>query len=271
MKQPWHLHQSNLTKESFLKTFEEFGCAIVEGVYEKEQMEATVLELEKAIEIESSQYHSKEHKDYGMLLACPIYGGNFLEVLKNPHYFKPFDWVLGETCIIWVYTTSSLPPNKGNNASQMHVDRPFYVQNFNDSIGSLILLNDFTEDNGATHFLLKSELKADKPDSEHFYANAERLVAPKGSVFYFDLRMWHAGGINHTDEWRHALGIGGVKPYFKQRIDLPRIIKEKDAAHLPQNVKQKLGFYAQPPTSISEYYDTAEIRAKLQPSEWEEE
>jgi ectoine hydroxylase-related dioxygenase (phytanoyl-CoA dioxygenase family) len=31
-----------------------------------------------------------------------------------------------------------------------------------------------------------------------------RVVAPAGSIFYFDPRLWHAGGANKTDKWRHA-------------------------------------------------------------------
>lgn len=262
---------SDLTKDQFLKCFNEYGYVIVEDVYSKDFVTSIIPELETAIEKESQAYHSKDHKDYGMLLACPIYGGRFLTVLENQDFFKPFNWVLGETSIIWVYTSSSLAPDKGNHASQIHVDRPFFIPNFNEGIGSLILLNDFTEENGATFFLPKSQLKADKPDPLEFYKNAERLIAPKGSVFYFNLRMWHAGGINNSNQWRHALGIGGIRPYYKQRIDLPRIMKKEDIDQLSDQAKQKLGCFAQPPTSLQEYYSNTVIKEKLQPSEWKEE
>lgn len=259
----------SITKESFLKDFAEDGYVVVENVFSAQLINEIIPELHKAIEQETKQYHLEEHNDYGMLRACPIYGGKFFDVLENKDYFRPFNWILGDTCIIWVYTTSCLPPKSGNYASRIHVDRPHFIPNFNEGVGSLILLDDFTEENGATWFLPQSHLKADEPDRDHFFKNAIRLVAPKGSVIYFNLRLWHAGGINTTDKWRNGLGIGMIRPYYKQRIDLPRIMKSVDVSGLSDFAKQKLGFYAQPPESLDEYYHNEKNKSKIQPSEWE--
>jgi Phytanoyl-CoA dioxygenase (PhyH) len=261
-------NKETLNRESFLKDLERDGYALVEDVYSRSFVESIVPELRSAIQNETEQFHSADHKDYGMLLACPVYGGKFLEVLENPDYYTPFNWILGETCIIWVYTSSCIAPGKGNYASRIHVDRPFFIRDFQEGVGSLILLSDFTEENGATWILPGSHRSPDEPDPDYFFSNAVRIIAKKGSVFYFNLRLWHAGGINQTDAWRDALGIGMIRPYIKQRIDLPRAMAHLDTASLADQVKQKLGFFAQSPVSLEEYYGRAAMLESFQPSEW---
>jgi hypothetical protein len=59
-----------------------------------------------------------------------------------------------------------------------------------------------------------------------------------------------------------------IRPYMKQRIDLPRAMKGMNLTRVPENVLQKLGFYAQPPVSLEEYYAPQEKRPYRQQSEW---
>lgn len=262
-------HINSLNKEAFLNEFDENGFVIVEGLYTAKFIDELLPELEIAKQNEAAINHANNQKADGTLLACPIYGGKFLDVLENQNFFLPFNWILGDTCIIWVYTTSCIAPNSINATSRIHVDRPHFIPNFNEGVGSLILLNDFTEENGATWFLPTSHKKSEQPDEYFFYKNAKRLIAPKGSVFYFNLRMWHAGGINTTNNWRNALGIGMIRPYYKQRIDLPRAMKNIDITHLSDFAKQKLGYFCQPPISLDEFYQNANSKIRIQPSEWE--
>mgnify|MGYP005668106529 CR=1 FL=1 len=258
-----------ITPTLFKNSFDNDGYVVVENVFDNKFIDDIIPELKAAIEKESKEFHgSKEHKDYGMLLACCVHGGKFLDVVEHKPYIEPFNWILGDTSIIWVYTSSAMAPNSGNYSSRIHVDRPYFTPNYIDAMGSLILLNDFTEENGATYILPKSHLKEDEPSEEYFYKNAERLIAPKGSVFYFNLRLWHAGGKNISNDWRYALGIGMIKPYLKQRIDLPSALEHVDISSLTSYGKQKLGFYSQPPKSIAQYYKNAEL-ALIQKSEWD--
>jgi len=268
MHTPNH-HINSLNKENFLNDFNENGFVVVEGVYTNKFIDELLPELEIAKHKEAAINHANRQKFDGTLLACPIYGGKFLDVLENTNFFQPFNWILGDTCIIWVYTSSCLAPNSINATSRIHVDRPHFIPNFNEGVGSLILLNDFTEENGATWFLPASQKYAEQPDEDFFYKNAKRLIAAKGSVFYFNLRMWHAGGTNTTDNWRNALGIGMIRPYYKQRIDLPRSMASVDISSLSDFAKQKLGYFSQPPISINEFYQNADSKNKHQPSEWE--
>ena len=248
----------------------EQGFAVVKNVFDKVLLEKIEKELLVAIDKESSFHEGKEHKDYGMLLACPVYGGSFLELLAHRNLWLPFNNILGSSCIVYVYTSSSMPPQSTNYSNRIHVDRPHYNPKLIESLGCLICVNDFTEENGATWVLPNSHNREDAPTSEMFYKEAIRLKASAGSVFYFNLRLWHAGGNNLTNTWRHALGIGMIRPYLKQRIDLPHAVPHSYTENMSDLVKQKLGYFAQPPKSLEEYYAPIEKRTYKEKSEWDD-
>ena len=92
-------------------------------------------ELMISIKKEASFHGTNEYKDYAMLLACPIYGGAFIKVLEIDNLWKPFNSLLGDSCITYVYTSSSMPPNKSNYSSRIHVDRPHFNPNLLESLG----------------------------------------------------------------------------------------------------------------------------------------
>jgi ectoine hydroxylase-related dioxygenase (phytanoyl-CoA dioxygenase family) len=263
----------HFTKQDFLSAIEQQGFAVVENVLSTDFCEQMIPGLEAAIETEALFHGTREHKDYGMLLACPVYGGHFLKLVDNETVMKPFDWILGDTSIIYVYTSSSMPPNQTNYSARIHVDRPHFIPGYTEALGCLVMLNDFTEDNGATWVLPASHHQVEAPDEDSFYKNAIRITAPRGSVFYFHLRLWHAGGRNTTHQWRHSVGIGMVRSYLKQRIDLPRALaySKTDLSGISDFGLQKLGFFSQPPTSLAEFHAPIEKRSYRQRSEWEPE
>ncbi|GIV35084.1 MAG: hypothetical protein KatS3mg031_2619 [Chitinophagales bacterium] len=258
-----------MDKHGFLTQIQQQGYYISPRLFSDSFINRLKAELERAIAAEAAFHKTTRYREYGMLLACPLYGGAFLELLHYDSLIEPFNWALGETCIIYVYTSSSMPPKGTNYSSRLHVDRPMFIPGYLESLACLIPLDDFTEENGATYFLPGSHLTANPPDEEYFYKNATRLVTERGTVFYFNPRLWHAGGYNHTHQWRHAVGMAMVRPYLKQRIDLPRAMKGMDLSHVPDKVLQKLGFFAQPPASLEEYYAPPDQRPYRQPSEWE--
>jgi Phytanoyl-CoA dioxygenase (PhyH) len=230
------------------------GYVIVRDVLSKEFIAQAKVELTQAIRREVDYHKTTEYRDFGMVILCALYGGSFLSLLNNPQLMAPFEIVLGDGCIIYAYTSSSMPPNGTNYSSRIHVDCPRLIPNYVTNMGATILLDDFTEENGATWFLPGSHTMAEPPTQEFFYRNAKRVLAPAGSVWFFNARLWHAGGENRTDQWRHALTINMCRPYMKQRIDIPRAMAEMDLSGVSDNVKQKLGFFSQVPASLDEYY-----------------
>ncbi|MEQ9187355.1 MAG: phytanoyl-CoA dioxygenase family protein [Cryomorphaceae bacterium] len=246
---------SEYTKDTFLDEFNRKGYVIVEDVLTSDFIAKAKTELEAALEKEEAFMGTKDYRFYGYVLSNAKYGGAFLELFENDKVTDPMNWVLGEHSIIYSYTSSSMPPSKGNDSSHIHVDCPIFLQDYILRMGVMLPLVDFTTENGATYYLDGSHQQEQMPEEQDFYKRADRLTIKAGSGFFFNTRLWHAGGTNNSDSWRHALTINVCRPWMKQYIDTPRLLKDLDLSGYSEKVIQKLGFYSQPPTSYEEYYD----------------
>ncbi len=244
----------------FKEEIETQGYSIIKNVLPPEYINKAKLELEKAIHKEILYHKNKNYKDYGMVLLCSLYHKIFSDIFDFPLFINPFETILGKGCIVYAYTSSSMPPNKTNYSSRIHVDCPRIIPNYITNLGATILLDDFTEKNGATSFLPFSQTQKSPPTKKTFQKDSFRLIEKAGSVCFFNARLWHCGNINYTKNWRHALTINMVRPWMKQRIDIPRAMVNIKNLNLSENAKQKLGFYSQIPANYDEYYLPKEQR-----------
>ena len=255
-------------KSEFLEAVEEDGLYLVNSVIEPEFVHRTKRELEAAIEQEARYHGRDDHPDHGMVLVCAQYGGAFLELYDNERLMTPFELLLGEGCIVYANTSSSMPPHQSNYSARVHVDSPRVTPGYVTNFMALILLDDFTEENGATWYLPGSHRATEAPQEEYFFRHAKRLVASAGSVLFWHPRVFHAGGTNTTAAWHHALTLVMCRPYMKQRLDLPRLLAARmDTAALSKKAQQKIGFLAQVPASYEEYYAPPEQRKFRQKTE----
>ena len=65
-------------------------------------------------------------------------------------------------------------------------------------------------------------------------------------MYFFNSRLWHAGGVNKTIIG-DMLIVNVVRPWMKQRINIPKAMSDLDLAGITDKCKQKLGFYSQVP------------------------
>jgi ectoine hydroxylase-related dioxygenase (phytanoyl-CoA dioxygenase family) len=99
-----------------------------------------------------------------------------------------------------------------------------------------------------------------KPEAEAFYANAERILAKKGSIVLFDSNLWHAAGVNKTDSPRRALTLSYTRPFLKQQFDYPRALGYEYGEMLDDNLRQVLGYRSRVPANLYEYYQPVNKR-----------
>jgi ectoine hydroxylase-related dioxygenase (phytanoyl-CoA dioxygenase family) len=144
-------------------------------------------------------------------------------------------------------------------------DSQAYVQNVHRDIrfgsdsrrfmlNALVMLDDFTLDNGATHILSHSQNVHQQPNDATFFIEAARATGQRGSVLLFDSRMWHAGGRNITDRPRRALTLTFTSPFFKPQMDYARMFGYRRIHECSAWMRQVLGFNARVPESLEEFY-----------------
>ena len=257
----------NSEKEKFLKEFNENGFVIRDSGFSEEYIKNAGDALLDCIELEAKGRDKNTYKEYGLLLCSAYYGDKypvFLEYFENEQLFEPFDWILGKWNITYIYSSACIPPNSKISTSQIHIDFIRYMPTYNCGVGALVCLDDYTEENGATWLLPKSHLLPEKPSEDYFYKHAIRLIGKAGTVCYFHQNLWHTAGQNYSDKWRRSLNIGMIRPWLKQRIDIPKFLSHIDTSKLPNNTLQKLGFFSVPPGNFDEYF-IKEKRTFIQP------
>ena len=102
--------------------------------------------LENAIQQEVAYHKTTNFSDYGMVLVCSLYGGKFIEIFDNSILIDGMNALLGDGCILYAYTSSSMPPDKSNYSKRIHVDSPRFISNdYYTNAGAMVILDDFTE------------------------------------------------------------------------------------------------------------------------------
>jgi hypothetical protein len=145
-------------------------------------------------------------------------------------------------------------------AQRVHRDIRSFSGNMPLLLNTLVMLDDFLPENGATYLMTGSHQMAEKPTDEAFYGAAEQAVAPAGSILVFNSNLWHAGGENRTDEPRRSVTPMYCKPFIKQQFDYPRVIGYDRADGLLPHTRQILGFNARVPATLDEWYQPPEKR-----------
>ena len=245
-----------LDQQNFLKEIQTTGFSIVSGVIPKLLAKELKAESLGVIEAEREKYGNHENFCFGRILLASQYGGPFLRVYEHGNLMRPFELVLGKECITYALTTSFIPPHQKTFTSNIHVDSPRIILDYVTTLIGLVMLDDFTVENGATYILPQSQHRHEQPEHEEFYKNAKRITGSAGDALFFNARAWHASGENKTDEWRGCLLLGMVRPWMKQRMDIPRVMRNMNLSNVPEVTLQKLGFHCQAPASYDEFYDT---------------
>ncbi len=237
------------------------GYNVIEGFLSEEQCDY----LRNKLEIAISQYIPFDNSERSLLdkyhmhdLLCK--GIFFGKTLEDPRIQQLIAAILGEFWIMYAYTSSSLPPRGNNYGSRLHVDSPRFIPNYPTNLGVIWALDDFTVDNGATHVLPGSHNTDLIPSNEVFEKQSIRLTCAKGAVVIFNARMWHAAGVNNTDEYRHALTMNTCRPYMKQRMDWVRFIPTSISDQLNQQARRIIGFDTRIPTTLEEFFQPEEKR-----------
>lgn len=150
--------------------------------------------------------------------------------------------------------------NSQTYVQNVHRDIRTFTGSYRLMVQMMVLLDDFTLENGATYFLSGSHKSDEKPDASRFYEQADRALAKKGSIVLFDSNLWHAAGKNNTDVPRRALTMAFTKPFMKQQMDYPRFLGYDFGAGLSEDLRQVIGYNSRVPADFEEYYQPVEKR-----------
>tara|TARA_Y100000590_G_scaffold470669_1_gene667607 strand:- start:329 stop:1099 length:771 start_codon:yes stop_codon:yes gene_type:complete len=184
----------------------------------------------------------------------------FLDLLDQMPFYEFFENFFEGPFILNSYGGVLNSEKDSAYVHRMHRDIRSYVPNRRFMINLLVMLDDFTMDNGATHLASGSHLKEDRLDEEDFFKTSDRAVGKAGSYLIFDSRVWHSTGMNLTGERRRALTLTFTPPYFKPQFDYVRYLGESFVSGLTPRLQQVIGFYSRTPADLNQWYQPKESR-----------
>ena len=196
----------------------------------------------------------------GTVHHLPCAGGAFLELLECRYGQSVVSRFFDGPYILNTYGGVLNLPNDPSYVSRVHRDQRSFSGDLRLMVQLLVMLDDFTEQNGATYLLSGSHRLADRPADDQFFRNAIRATGSAGSIVVFDSNLWHAAGTNTTTSPRRALTLAFTRPYIKQQLDYPRALGYGRAESFSPELRQLLGYNARVPASLDEWYQPPERR-----------
>ena len=236
------------------------GYTIIRNLIEDDLLDLLRNALDKAF-IEHRQTQLSNNSDIKtngvalhVLLSDSIFI-NFLEVLEKKNLFRFLsESFFNSKCIINSFSGLDNLPNQPNFSAIVHRDLRFYSGDVPIMLNCLLMVDDFTIENGGTYLLPYSHLKDEKPSDEEFFKNAIQAVGKKGDMIIFNANVWHSSAPNITQDHRRAIPITVSKSFMKQLLDYPRAIGYDRMDDFSLELQQLLGYHSRVPASLDEWY-----------------
>ena len=185
---------------------------------------------------------------------CPLaYDEAFIGVAANASLIALVQRLLGENIVLLQQNGLFNRPQAQH--FQTHWHRDLSYQHWTSSeplaINALLTLDEFTLENGATHVLPGSHLRAEFPSERYIEKFATPMVAPAGTFLVLDAMLYHRAGRNCSSGERRALNHLIGRPFMAQQFDLSRMV---DARHGQDPfLNRYLGFRWSPCASVADW------------------
>lgn len=150
------------------------------------------------------------------------------------------------------------PPGSTAYTHKPHRDVRTWSNGFRLSLNMLVMLDDFTLENGATRLLEGSHRAEAMPTQDQFDTGAISLLGKAGDIILFDSLVVHSAMPNHSNALRRGLTLCFGRPFMKPQMDWPRFLPTETHANLTPVARQLLGFHARVPASVEDYYQPPE-------------
>jgi hypothetical protein len=183
----------------------------------------------------------------------------FLRQLYLDDYIR--DYFGGEYILNSYGALNNLPISAGGSykhGQNFHRDVRTYSGGFRLMLNMLVMVDDFTIENGATRLVPGTHRVERRPDDTYLEQNSVRVTGRAGSILLFDSNLWHSAAPNRTSGSRMALTLTFTRPFFKQQMDYPRLLGEDFTRD--ERLRQLLGYNARVPANHDEWYQPPEKR-----------
>jgi ectoine hydroxylase-related dioxygenase (phytanoyl-CoA dioxygenase family) len=237
---------ANATVDDVVALLERDGYAIVERCLSADDVRAKKDDLESVLRSVPTGRNDFEGFSTQRIYAFFAKTRTFDAQALDPLVLGVAERILGQACLLSAPTGICIGP--GETAQNLHRDDTVYPvarPHAELVLNTMWALDDFTEENGATHVVPGSHRWQENIPRDG--AKQIRAVAPAGSVMFFLGSVFHGGGANTTQKPRLGVIIefcaGWLRAQENHVLGVPReIIRE-----LPPRLQELLGYGVYPP------------------------
>ncbi len=225
----------------------EVGFHIIKNVITVEEADAAREAIWKLVDQDIANGHDHSYGNGKIRRVWGIVGKSaiFRKLIQHPTVIAVWKRMLGEDVIASTFTANIVGPDAPEGG--WHIDYPYWAMQPPFPSGTLTgqtvwMLDDFTEENGATACIAGSHKTLRRPE----LGEAEGLektvaAAPKGSILFTNGAIWHQSCPNLTDTPRVGLlGMYNRSVIYPQE-DMPRQLSDAELTAETEILKQLLG------------------------------
>jgi len=223
------------------------GYIIIENLFAPEEMDAL-----KADALGRFKHHSGRNNFEG-LATQRLYSMMAETDIANPMVEHPLVLGLLDQIFEPNYLLSQLQMiniHPGEAAQPLHYDDGFYPwARPRRALGAatIIAVDDFTEDNGATVLIPESHNWGDRMPNSDDKAKLLKAVMPKGSTLFFLGTLWHGGGANQSNSQRMCLTAQYCAPFCRTQENFSLSVPKAQVKTFSENIQRLLGYSIHPP------------------------
>jgi ectoine hydroxylase-related dioxygenase (phytanoyl-CoA dioxygenase family) len=139
------------------------------------------------------------------------HGEIFERIVQHPALIEIAEAMLGDDMTLGAYSARILHP--GATEMGVHIDYPYWAMRGPFTLRPPLMvqviwmLQDFTEQNGATLVAPRSQLRCTRPDREQFAREAIKITGTAGDAIVSHGLLWHDTSPNRSAEPRVAILI----------------------------------------------------------------
>jgi ectoine hydroxylase-related dioxygenase (phytanoyl-CoA dioxygenase family) len=198
----------------------EHGYCLLEGLLPPDHLDAirTRLDEQAAAEIADGTDYVYEGGANQRVWTLLNKGEVFVELAQEPTVLSLIEHLLGPQFLLSNIDANITGP--GGPPMFLHADQGFAPPPWKHCLvaNCMYMLDDFTDENGATRIVPGSHLLVDGLDFSAGLPETVPVEGPAGTAMVFDGRLWHQTGANRTaDQRRRGILAYYCRPFMRQQ------------------------------------------------------
>jgi ectoine hydroxylase-related dioxygenase (phytanoyl-CoA dioxygenase family) len=176
-------------------------------------------------------------------------GEIFERMVQHQPIIEIAEAMLGDDMTLGAYSARILYP--GATEMGVHIDYPYWAMRGPFTLRPPLMvqviwmLQDFTEQNGATLVAPRSQLRCARPNRDQFAREAVKVTGAAGDAIVSHGLLWHDTSHNHTAEPRVAAlinyGLKVIRPLDSEIAKVPPAVLERATPKLRQLLGLEFG------------------------------